>query len=442
VLRWPGNFIHFLYLLLVVILAGIVYGVARLGIALFIWGPRRARALGTLRGWILKQTMSTLGATFIKMGQVMSTRPDLFAPEVINQLRTLQDKIPPFSTAKIKAMIEQDLGKPISEVFSEFDDKPVAAASVAQVHRARLKDGGKEVAVKVLRPGVRRKVERDQAIMLGFARAAMIIPKWRQNDPVGHTKHFVEAIHDQTDLKIEAENYKRFHANFKGAVGVRFPEIHYDLSTSRVLVMEFVRGTKVDALPPGKYPKLAESVRMTFFRMCFEHGFVHADLHPGNMVVQDDQNLVIYDCGLASLLHEDVLIQFIDMTKCIAMGTPDDIVSHLKRFHKYIGEIDWVALRAEVEVFALKFRGANTGKLEYGELIGEMFAIGRKHKVRPVTDMMLVFVALITAQGIGKMLEPEHNVFGAVAMFLIPILQKRNEKVPDTAEARQAAATA
>ncbi len=423
------------------ILSGLVYGLARLGIALFIWGPRRARALGTLRGWTLKRAMSTLGATFIKLGQVMSTRPDLFAPEVIAQLRTLQDRIPPFAFGKIKRVLEEDLGKPITEVFSEFDEKPVAAASVAQVHRARLRDG-KEVAVKVLRPGVRRKVERDAVILIGFARVIALHPKWKRNDPVGHTRHFIEAIHDQTDLRIEAENYKRFHANFAGTAGVRFPEIHHELSTGCMLVMEFIRGTKVDALPPGKYPKLAQTVRMTFFRMCFEHGFVHADLHPGNMVVQDNEELVVYDCGLAKLLSEDVLIQFIDMTKCIAMGTPEDIVDHLRRFHTYIGDIDWVALRAEVEVFALKFRGKDTGKLEYGELIGEMFAIGRKHKVRPVTDMMLVFVALITAQGIGKMLEPEHNVFGAVAMFLIPILQKRNEKVPDTAEARTARAIA
>ena len=441
-LRWPGNFLHFLFLLVVLLLCGLIYGLARLGIFLFVWGPRRARAVGTLRGWILKQAMSTLGATFIKLGQVMSTRPDLFAPEVIEQLRSLQDRIPPFGFAKVKRIVEEDFGKPLTELFAEFDAQPVAAASVAQVHRARLRDG-REVAVKVLRPGVRRQVERDQVILIWFARVIALHPRWRRSDPVGHTRHFIEAIHDQTDLAIERANYVRFHENFAGVPHVRFPQVHDELCSARVLTMEFIRGTKVDALPPGKYPKLAQAVRRTFFKMCFEDGFVHADLHPGNMVVQDDlETIVVYDVGLAKLLHEDVLIQFIDMTKCMAMGTPDDIVDHLKRFHTYIGEIDWVALRVEVEAFAAKFRYKDAAKLEYGELIGEMFAIGRKHKVRPVTDMMLVFVALITAQGIGKMLEPEHNVFGAVATYLIPILMKRNEKVPDTAEARAAQATA
>jgi len=454
VLRWPGNFIHFVFLLLVLLLCGLIYGVARLGIFLFVWGPQRTRSVGTLRGWVLRQGMSSLGATFIKLGQVMSTRPDLFAPEVINQLRSLQDKIPPYNVRKVKQIIEEDFGKPVDELFSEFDNKPVAAASVAQVHRARLKDGrprvtdpsgpalgpGSEVAVKVLRPGVRRQVERDQVILIWFAYVIALHPGWRKSDPVGHTRHFIDAIHDQTDLTIESANYERFHKNFAGMANVRFPEVHRELCSARVLTMEFIRGTKVDALPPGKYTKLAATVRNTFMKMCFDDGFVHADLHPGNMVVQEDQNLVIYDVGLAKLLHEDVLIQFIDMTKCMAMGTADDIVTHLKRFHTYIGEIDWAALRTEVEAFAVKFRSKDVANLEYGELIGEMFAIGRKHRVRPVTDMMLVFVALITAQGIGKMLEPEHNTFGSVASFLIPILMKRNESVPDTDEARAARA--
>jgi len=437
-LRWPGNIVHFAHLFLVVLLSAIVYGVARLGTLFVFPRERRARVVGRLRGWMLRQVMTALGATFIKMGQVMSTRPDLFAPEVITQLKLLQDRLPPFRFAKVKKTIEAELGKPLGELYAEFDEQPVAAASVAQVHRARL-PSGREVAVKVLRPDVRRQVERDAAILLFGARLAALHPRVRLSDPVGHLRHFVEAIHDQTDLRIEANNNRMFHDKFAGWDRVTFPELIPELSSERVLTMEFVRGTKVDALGPGRHGKVAETVRLTMFKMCFDDGFVHADLHPGNMLVREGDQVVVLDLGLCKVLHEDVLIQFIDMTKCLAMGTPDDLVNHLKRFHVYLGEVDWPTLRKEVEAFATRFRKQDIGELDYGNLINDMYAIGRRYHVRPVTDMTLVLVALVTAQGIGKMLEPDVNVFGEVAKYLVPVLMRRNEAIPKTEAAARAA---
>ncbi len=439
-LRWPGNVVHFLHLFLVLVFGGLMYLLARLGTLFIFPKPRRARAVGKLRGWTLRQGMTSLGATFIKMGQVMSTRPDLFSPEVIAQLRRLQDRLPPFGFAKVKKIVEADLGKPIAELYAEIDPRPVAAASVAQVHRARL-PGGREVAVKVLRPDVRRQVERDAGILLAGARLLALHPKAKLSDPVGHLHHFVEAIHDQTDLRIEAENYTRFHTNFASfGDRVAFPEVIASHCAERVLTMEFVRGTKVDALPPGRHSQVAESVRMAMFKMCFDDGFMHADMHPGNMFVRDNDQVVIIDVGLCKLLHEDVLIQFIDMTKCLSMGKPEDLVEHLRRFHVYLDGVDWNALRKDVDEFATRFRAQDIGQLDYGNLINDMFALGRRYNVRPVTDMTMVFVGLITSQGIGKLLEPDVNVFNELARYLMPVLMRRNESIPDTDHARAAQA--
>jgi len=442
VLRRLGNAIHIVWVGLIVMVFALGYGLVRLGLLIGLcWsGARRRRVVARWNGWSLRKLLEVLGASFIKMGQVMSTRPDLFAPEIIAQLKRLQDRLPAFSFARVERTIAEDTGKPLGETYAEFDRTPVAAASVAQVHRARLLDG-REVAVKVLRPNVRRQVERDRSLLLFGAKVIALHPRLRRSDPVGHTEHFVNAIHDQTDLRIEAENYRRFHANFASWTTVKFPEVLAPV-TERVLTMEFIRGTKIDAQPEARKLPLAEVVRRCMFQMCFDDGFLHADMHPGNMLVDEDGRLVLFDVGLAKHLHEDVLIQFIDMGKCLTMGTPGDLVAHLRRFHTYMGDVDWDALSKDVEVFALKFRAQSANDLDYGVLFNEMFAIGRRYHVRPVTDMTLVLVAMVTSQGIGKMLDPGVNVFAHVARHLVPILMKRNERVPETDAARTATARA
>jgi ubiquinone biosynthesis protein len=370
---------------------------------------------------VLRRSMTMLGATFIKMGQVMSSRPDLLAPQIIDELKVLQDRLPAFGFRRVRRIVEPDLGRPIADMFSEFEREPVAAASVAQVHRARLLDGT-EVAVKVLRPSIRRQVERDATILIFGARLLALSPRLRLNDPVGHLRHFVEAIISQTDLTIEAKNYERFATNFAAVQEVAFPIVHRELSSQRVLTMEFMRGVKFDHRDVAYDRTLARTIRHMMFKMCFADGFIHADLHPGNFLVREDHRLIVFDAGLAKLLDGDILEQFIDFSRCLTMGTADDFVAHIKRFHLYSGEVDWASLRRDIEGLVGRFRAQDTARLEYSQLFGDIFSLSRKYRARPVPDLTLVMVALLTVQGLGKVLDPDNNVFQEVAAYLVPLL--------------------
>ncbi|HEY3822837.1 MAG TPA: AarF/UbiB family protein [Polyangiaceae bacterium] len=402
----------------------LAYAVGRIGAALAGSAEGRRRAVASLRGRVLRGAMTTLGATFVKLGQVMSTRPDLLERETIDELRALQDRLPAFPIVHVRRIVEEDLGAPVDERFAELDDVPIAAASVSQVHRARL-PGGREVAVKVLRPDVRARVERDAAILGLFARVLAWHPTLRLSDPVGHLEQLFAGILDQTDLRLEAAHYERFRASFAGTKGVHFPEVVAELSATRVMTMELLRGTKLDALPPGDHADVAKRLQQIFLKMCFEDGFVHADLHPGNMLLLDNGDIAIFDVGLVKHLTGEILEQYIDFVRCLAMGTTKDFLEHIRRFHSYRGEIDWVTLETELDHFLTRFRGQNVAELELGELMNEILALGRRYRVRPVADMALIMVAMVTAEGIGKQLNPEANLFEDTAAFLGPLLAKR-----------------
>lgn len=391
-----------------------------------------------LYGRALRWALATLGATFIKLGQVLSTRPDLLPRPMIDELRLLQDKLPPFGFSEVRAVIESELGRPLDDAFAELDEVPVAAASVAQVHRGRLHDGT-EVAVKVLRPDVRANALRDGAILTFWARVLELHPRAAHAQLQNHLEHFVEGILQQTELSREVAHYAKFRANFEGYEGVEFPRVFEELSGERVMTMEFVRGRKVDELARGEFPELAGRLRRMFLKMLFEDGFLHADLHPGNLVVKEDGTVAIFDVGLCKELTEELLHYYIDFNKCLVMGDVNDTMHHLRTFHTYVeGTVDWLELEKDIEVFAESYRGRKASELEISDMINDVFSIGRKYGVRPIPDMTLIMVGVVTAEGIGKQLDPESNSMQEMASFLVPVLARRNMLTPELMAAASA----
>lgn len=387
---------------------------------------RRAALLGS----VLRRAMERLGATFVKLGQVMSSRPDLFEPETIVELRKLQDQLPPFALSHVERIVAEDLGRPVSEVFAQFDPAPLAAASVAQVHRAELADG-REVAVKVLRPAVRAGVVRDAAILRTLARVAAWHPTLRLSDPVGHVGHFVRGIEEQTDLGLELANYGRFRANFADVPEVVFPEVHPELCGPRMLTMDLVRGFKVDELLGDDQhgldvTRVATSMRNAFFKMCFEDGFVHADLHPGNMLITAAGEVAIFDVGLAQEMTPDVLDQMVDFARCISFGDLDDFVRHLQSFHGYMEGTDWDQIKLDASSFIGRFRGVKQAELEWAAMFDDVFKVMRKHHLQPMPEVVLVMVGVVTAEGVGKQLESNIDTLAEMGRFLMPILARRN----------------
>lgn len=383
------------------------------------------------RGRLLRWSFARLGASFIKIGQIMSSRPDLFSAGVITELRWLQDRVPPFPFAQVREIIERELGAPMSMRFREFDQDSVAAGSVAQVHHAVLRNGD-EVAVKVLRPNVLERVRRDGRILLWLAHIAHAVSsRARSAMVVGHTRDLVAGILAQTDLRREMNNYEKFRRDFEGTPGLGFPRVYRRHTTRWMLTMEFIHGTRVDACPPEHLAEAARVIRSMFLTMCFEHGFIHADLHPGNVLIREGGGVVILDVGLVKRLSRKLTVQVVDFARCLAIGSSADLVAHLRRYHRYLATTDWSAVATDAQAFMAGVRAKPLKELELAAVIAELFALARKHQIRPLPDMTLILLGMVTSEGMAKRLDPNVDMVAELARHLgsIPAPEPRVAKL-------------
>lgn len=374
-----------------------------------------------------------LGPSFIKLGQIASTRPDLIPADIITELKKLQDDVPAVPFEEIKAQVEKSLGAPLSQTFLRFDEKPLATASIGQVHRATLRTdtGDEEVVVKVQRPGVAETVARDLDLLHVLAAALeRAVPETKIYSPTALVHQFDRSIKSELNFLVEAENTERFGKNFSGHPHVRFPKVHRKATSKQVLSQEFFPGLKVtkavEAGADGK--KIAKQSVGVIIKMIFEDGFFHADPHPGNIIIlgDDDAPIVgLIDAGMVGRLSPDLRDRTIDLMVAAARNDPYAVADALYLIGRPTKKVEMREYRAEVALLAEKYLGRPLREIDLSSMIRDLVQGAMKYGIEIPPDFMLVGKAIMTIEGIGKELDPDLDVFGEAQPYFTELLKQR-----------------
>lgn len=375
-----------------------------------------------------------LGPSFVKLGQIASTRTDVLPREWTTELKKLQDEVPPLPFADIRAAVESSLGAPLDQFYESVDEEPLAAASIGQVHRAVLRheDGPQKVVLKVQRPGIRNTVQSDLDILHDLAHLIeRSIPESKTYNPVGLVEQFDRAITAELDFVLEADNAGRFARNFEGRSEVRFPKVYREASSKQVLTLEFLPGKKVYAAisEDGFSGKaIAETALKVVIKMIFEDGFFHADPHPGNILISGSPEAPVFgliDLGMVGRLSPEMRDRCIDLM--VAAGRNDyvAIADALYAMATPTKRVDMRAYRAEVAMLAERYLGKQLKDIELSGLISDLVGGAKKFGLEIPPDFLLVGKALMTIEGVGKEIYPDLDVFEQSKPLFIELLKQR-----------------
>lgn len=381
----------------------------------------------------LKDKLITLGPTFIKMGQSMATRADLLPLPFVKELGELVDSVPPFPNAIAFARIERELGRKISEVYSEFELEPVAAASLGQVYRARLYSG-EEVAVKVQRPNLEATIKGDIVILKKVANFAERFPQLNENaDWSGMLREFDSTIHEEMDYEAEGRNAERFRENFKNWTNIHVPIIHWNATTSKVLTMEFIHGTKVTDLEaqhrlnisPAKVNRL---LIKTYLKQLLEDGFFHADPHPGNLLVMPDGTLAFFDFGMVGRITPELQSKMIDAFFHVVGKDPAGIAQDLIELDFLKPGVNPEVVRPVVEKLFTLHLDLKLKDVNFKELTYDLADIMYDYPFRLPSNFTYIMRALMTLEGIGIITDPEFNFFETAKPYAKEFMLRREGK--------------
>ncbi|MBW1995444.1 MAG: AarF/ABC1/UbiB kinase family protein [Deltaproteobacteria bacterium] len=371
----------------------------------------------------VRMAFEELGPTYIKLGQMLSTRPDLIPLEFINEFSKLQDHVPPFPFAEAMEIIRAELKVPPEDIFEKIDEIPIASGSIGQVHRAWLKDG-EAVAVKVQRPGIRRIIEVDLEIMLHLATLIeRHIEELSLHRPVKIVEEFAGALEKEVDYTIEAANMERFARQFLDTPTIYVPKVYSEYTTQRVLTAEFIDGIKVSELEKLEAADLdrkaitANGVDL-LFKQVFDHGFFHEDPHPGNIFVLPDNVICLLDFGNAGSVDRATREDFVDLLDSIVNRNERRAVQILLRLTSYEEEPDLRKLEKDVADFMGRHLYRPLKEIELGKLLHEILIIASRHRLRIPPDIFLMMKAFAEVEGIANMLDPDFDLISRAKPFI------------------------
>ena len=380
--------------------------------------------------WI-RNTLLELGPTFIKVGQLFSTRADLFPSEYVDELAKLQDKVPAFSYEQTKAIIEQELGKTLPELFQSFEQIPIAAASLGQVHKATL-HSGEIVAVKVQRPGLKKLFEIDLTILKTITRYFQSHPEWgRGRDWLGIYEECCRILWEEIEYLNEGRNADTFRRNFRDHNWVKVPRVYWRYTSPRVLTLEYVPGIKIshyEALEAAGLDRklLARQGAESYLRQLLNHGFFHADPHPGNLAVSPDGSLIFYDFGMMGQIRTGVREQLMKTLFGIAQKDANQVVASLVELGAIAPTDDMGPVRRSIQYMLDHFMDQPFENQSVSAISEDLYEIAYDQPFRFPATFTFVMRAFSTLEGVGKGLDPEFSFMEVAKPFAMEIMTNGN----------------
>jgi ubiquinone biosynthesis protein len=374
-----------------------------------------------------RMLLSDLGPTFIKLGQVLSTRADLLPAEFIDELSLLQDHVVPIPLEQVHAQIRDSLGKEVQELFAQIDPTPLAAASIAQVHRAVTLEG-EEVVVKVQRPGIAASIDSDLGVLRGLARLLeAVVEETGVYTPTGIVDEFDRAIHEELDFLNEADNVRAFLETHRERTYLKIPHVYASLSSRTVLTLEFIRGVKINQaqLPEEDRKVIAKNILEASFRQLFTDGLFHGDPHPGNILLLEGNRLALLDFGVVGRLTRPMQETLVMLCLSVALKDSDSVARILYRVGVPDARANLVGFRNDIDGILGQHLATTLGQVDTRSLLRDLLDLAVKYRIRIPKEYALLSRASVSTEGMLRSLYPEMNIIEVALPYAKELLAGR-----------------